>query len=207
VAAHREETETRAAPCRRCDCPRFAGRASVCARCHHTFADHEATQAEGPDAASPAQPSRALPVSAGRGPVGLSIAFTIGGALILVAGLALYLAAGRPAPPAGAEPVYLHAPDWVQRPSVLPVGTDAQVTQLRWTGWGGATATGQGTIPVNDCKPDCSSGTVRPAVVTVIASKLRTCASRKVYTRVEVHVHGPTSAAVPVGFEFRCSGG
>ncbi len=176
----------------------------MCAHCHHTFADHEAREPEGQEAASPAQPSRALPVSAGRGPVGLSIAFVIGGALILLAGLALYLVAGRPSAPAGAAPVYLYAKGWVQRPSALAVGADTQVTQLRWTGWGGPTATAQGTIPLNDCKPNCSSGTVRPTPVTLSASKLRTCASRRVYTHVEVHVHGPTSAAVPVGFDFHC---
>jgi hypothetical protein len=157
------------------------------------------------DPAPPEPPRGALTVSAGRGPVGLSIAFVVVGALILLGGLVLVLVGrGSTSTAAGPPPAYLYVNGWVQRPPALAVGTDARVTSLRWLRWGAATATAGGLLPVNDCQPTCATGTRRPTPATVTASRLRVCSSRRVYTHVAVRVQGQTSAAVPLGFDFSC---
>lgn len=154
---------------------------------------------------APEPPRGALTVSAGRGPVGISVAFVIAGALILLAGLALAFASGSGSTPGGPAPAYLYANGWVERPPALAVGANATVSGLRWAGWGAATATGHGTLPLDDCQPTCATGTVKPTPATVIVTRLRDCSSRRVYTHVAVRVEGRTSAALPLGFDFSCS--
>lgn len=43
----------------------------------------------------------------------------------------------------------------------------AYIQDIAWSGWGDATATGTGTLELDDCKPDCASGTYTGYPATV----------------------------------------
>jgi hypothetical protein len=44
------------------------------------------------------------------------------------------------------------------------------VGNLTWSGWGTATARGRGVLEINDCRPDCSRGTMISYPATIIAT-------------------------------------
>ncbi|HEY0933102.1 MAG TPA: hypothetical protein VGD91_05085 [Trebonia sp.] len=46
------------------------------------------------------------------------------------------------------------------RPGQITLSADGSryVNSLTWDSWGGAQATSEGTLYVNDCQPDCASG-------------------------------------------------
>ena len=48
------------------------------------------------------------------------------------------------------------------------------VRGITWSGWGSATATGTGTMGINNCDPNCANGTYTyyPATVTLSALTL-----------------------------------
>lgn len=56
-----------------------------------------------------------------------------------------------------------------REPSTIGFSGDSSniVTHLTWISWGPTTAVGRGTLGVNDCKPNCATGTVtqQPAIV------------------------------------------
>ncbi len=57
--------------------------------------------------------------------------------------------------------------------------------ELRWRGWGGATATAAGAAHRNDCTPNCAAGHFHARAVAVAASKPATCpGGRRQYTRL-----------------------
>jgi len=65
------------------------------------------------------------------------------------------------------------------------------LARMTWTAWGGATATGYGVTQLNDCSPDCASGTVEEFPALAAASRIRSCraSNQRVssyYTRVRI---------------------
>ena len=48
------------------------------------------------------------------------------------------------------------------------------VTGIVWSSWGSVTALGEGTANVDDCRPDCASGTVQhfPASIYVFGASM-----------------------------------
>lgn len=86
----------------------------------------------------------------------------------------------------------------VQAPRSLSVACaddNARLEKLTWKGWGGASATATGIASVNDCLPDCVTGTTRTYPVAVRASQLRHRESTQAYTSITVTYTG----AVPGG--------
>lgn len=59
--------------------------------------------------------------------------------------------------------------EMVTEPSTVTLSADGSsiVTGLTWSGWATATAVGTGTLNVNDCDPNCVSGTEHPYSATV----------------------------------------
>ena len=59
--------------------------------------------------------------------------------------------------------------EMVTEPSTLTLSADGSsiMTGISWSGWATATAVGTGTLNVNDCTPDCVSGTSHPYSATV----------------------------------------
>jgi len=57
--------------------------------------------------------------------------------------------------------------------TILVTGDGSEfVTDLVWTGWGLATATGSGTMKIDNCNPNCAQGTFTDYVATVVVSDL-----------------------------------
>ncbi len=58
------------------------------------------------------------------------------------------------------------------RPSVIQFsGDDGDVvTGIQWSSWGHLSATGRGTVGLNDCTPNCAEGTTRYAAATITLS-------------------------------------
>ena len=54
----------------------------------------------------------------------------------------------------------------------------AYLTNLRWSRWGGSVAVGTGVYTVKLCEPDCASGGVSTAAVTVHLYRRRSCPDR-----------------------------
>ncbi len=68
---------------------------------------------------------------------------------------------------------------------VLACGdANTELLNLRWTSFGGFTARATGTLAVNECDPNCADGTARRTRVRVIASRARTIAGERTYTRL-----------------------
>jgi hypothetical protein len=81
------------------------------------------------------------------------------------------------------------------------------LTEMRWTGWGTATATGTGSARASDCTPYCAAGHFHTYRVTATASRLRTCLDgRGQYTRLVLRYPGkrPQGASSPEIWKFPC---
>jgi hypothetical protein len=48
----------------------------------------------------------------------------------------------------------------------------AFVNGLTWTGWGLASATGRGTLKLDNCQPNCAQGSLTSYAATIVVSKL-----------------------------------
>ena len=76
--------------------------------------------------------------------------------------------------------------------------------ELRWRGWGGATATATGASHQNDCTPNCAAGHFHARAVAVTASKPATClGGRRQYTRLAWRFTSGTRAGGTT--DFPCS--
>ncbi len=67
------------------------------------------------------------------------------------------------------------------RPSKLIFASDAILLHLRWSSWGGATASAQGTAQVRDCHPDCATGPIVYYPGRVELSGLKSCDHARFY--------------------------
>ena len=69
-------------------------------------------------------------------------------------------------------------------------------TGVSWTSWTPKAAVGNGTGQLNDCKPNCASGKVKTAAISLRASKPQTCSNgRRVFTKLAY----TWTAGAPVG--------
>jgi hypothetical protein len=72
------------------------------------------------------------------------------------------------------------------RPASLQFASDATLSRLRWTAWGGALATGQGTATVRICTPSCGGGHNASYPATVSLQGIKVCSGRRFYERATV---------------------
>jgi hypothetical protein len=59
---------------------------------------------------------------------------------------------------------------------------------LRWSGWGTATATGHGIAEANNCQPDCAEGTFSAHPVTIVLSWPVRWHTDMVYSRASLSI-------------------
>jgi hypothetical protein len=80
-------------------------------------------------------------------------------------------------------------------------------TNVAWSAWTRKAAVGNGTGQINNCKPDCASGKVKTAPMSLRASKPQTCSNgRRIFTKLSYTWtsgapvgHVPDHGSVPVG--------
>ncbi len=72
------------------------------------------------------------------------------------------------------------------RPAVLNLTGDGtlDVSQVRWTSWGGPVAVGVGLAQFHGCTPSCAAARAHVAAVTTRLSQLRVCSGRRYYAHV-----------------------
>jgi hypothetical protein len=64
--------------------------------------------------------------------------------------------------------------------SIIVTGDGSEfVTNLLWTGWGQPTATGSGTMKIDNCNPNCAQGSFTDYMATVVVSGLTSYGSGK----------------------------
>jgi hypothetical protein len=97
-----------------------------------------------------------------------AVAFTGGGAGALGAAWVT----GTPASPPGPVSLVVGTFDGT-RPSAIQFSGDGGdvVTGIQWSSWGSRSATGRGTVGLDNCTPNCAEGTTRyvPATITLSA--------------------------------------
>jgi hypothetical protein len=95
--------------------------------------------------------------------------------LALIAGIVAVTAAGAAA--TGDRVVGNCFHSQLRPTSIVITCADANtdLTHLRWTTFGGATATGSGDYAYNDCTPDCAAGRVHAYAVSVVLSDPKRC--------------------------------
>jgi hypothetical protein len=59
---------------------------------------------------------------------------------------------------------------------------------LKWSGWGTATATGHGVAEANNCQPDCAQGKVSAHPVTIVLSSAVRWHADMVYSRASFSI-------------------
>ncbi len=78
-------------------------------------------------------------------------------------------------------------------PTQITVSADgsAYVKNLTWSGWGSATATGTGTLELDDCNPNCAQGTFTGYLATVtLSSPAGFGNGEQAYSVMVVSAHG-----------------
>lgn len=75
---------------------------------------------------------------------------------------------------------------WAQRPATIGITCDPhdQIVGAHWRNWGQAKAQATATLAVDNCNPSCAGGRVRRYAITLVASKIRRCGTRRVYASV-----------------------
>lgn len=67
-------------------------------------------------------------------------------------------------------------------PSRLMVNREQTLEGVRWSGWGGTSATGRGQVTTLVCDPTCAQGRLDRSAATIVLSKPRRCGRRRFYT-------------------------
>jgi hypothetical protein len=75
---------------------------------------------------------------------------------------------------------------WAQHPATIGVTCDPHdhIVGARWRNWGQAETQAAATLVVDNCNPSCATGRVRRYAITLLASKIRRCGTRRVYASV-----------------------
>jgi hypothetical protein len=71
-----------------------------------------------------------------------------------------------------------------------------EIVNLRWRGWGTATATATGSARANDCTPNCAAGQFHAYRMTATASRPTACGKARIYARLTIVYPG----ARPAGY-------
>ncbi|HTU87044.1 MAG TPA: hypothetical protein VMF57_15815 [Solirubrobacteraceae bacterium] len=93
---------------------------------------------------------------------------------------------------------------------VLACGDGATwLGKLKWTNWGGSSASGSGNYSVIDCTPDCAAGHVKSYPVKVTLSKPKTCSGQTnpAFKQARFTYPGTRPKGAPAKLTFRCPAG
>ena len=97
------------------------------------------------------------------------------------------------------------------RPRHVFFGAHGIVDHITWGDWHGRRAHGHGSIPYNDCVPNCAEGTITRYPVKTVYSRLRRCRGRRLYVRFTYIYRDQMPAGVPrrtpIGFGYLCRSG
>jgi hypothetical protein len=94
-----------------------------------------------------------------------------------------YTAGSRAALAAGAIGVVDLSNRAAVEPRAMDVNREQQLSGLRWSGWGGARATGRGDVSTLVCDPSCATGRRETSRAVIVLSLPRRCGERRYYTR------------------------
>jgi hypothetical protein len=89
-------------------------------------------------------------------------------------------------------------------PAQVLVSADGSgyVHDLTWSGWGGATARGAGTLEVDNCSPNCAQGTYTGYPATVTLSRLTPYGSgRRAYADMVISVPAAPAGVGPFSYK------
>jgi hypothetical protein len=78
----------------------------------------------------------------------------------------------------------------VYKPSTLGFGAHELITGITWSKWGKKLAIGHGTYQVNDCIPDCATGTITPTPSTIYLTGRIRCGGHFIFNRLKVFFNG-----------------
>lgn len=83
---------------------------------------------------------------------------------------------------------------WEQHPTTIAFACDGTATAigLQWRQWGSATATATGTYVYASCTPNCAEAPRHRAAVTITASHIGYCGTRRVYGTITARFEPPS---------------
>jgi hypothetical protein len=96
---------------------------------------------------------------------------------------------------------------WAQHPVSIGVTCDPhdQIVDARWRNWGRPEAQGSAILAVDNCNPSCGGGRVKRYAITLIASKIHRCGTRRAYASVIFYENiGGRRRAYPIVAEGFC---
>jgi len=76
-------------------------------------------------------------------------------------------------------------------PSKMDVNSDQRLSGLRWSGWGGARASGHGDVRTLICEPTCAQGVYEDSRAELVLSEPKRCGGRRFYSRASVTYEDP----------------
>jgi hypothetical protein len=76
-------------------------------------------------------------------------------------------------------------------PRSMDVNREQQLSRLRWSGWGGARATGRGDVSTLVCDPSCATGRRETSRAVIVLSSPRRCGASRFYTRSTMTYEDP----------------
>lgn len=120
--------------------------------------------------------------------------------LLAIAVLAAVLALGAIGASAASTVKITNCVKASSRPKTLTLTCgdgNTALSGLRWSSFGGVSASARGTFEMNTCTPNCAQGKVVRYPVTVNASDPRTCkASLRVYNKLTLRFTGRSPSSV-----------
>jgi hypothetical protein len=77
-----------------------------------------------------------------------------------------------------------------ERPGYVALNADGSrdVTQLRWTRWGGPLASGARVVRSHGCSPDCGRAAKHAAKGEIVLGGVRSCDGRSYYSHATVYL-------------------
>lgn len=94
-----------------------------------------------------------------------------------------------------------------EEPERLDFAKEASMEGLTWSGWGGPTATGKGTLRFLPCEPTCADSKVKQVPAKVVLSGPVECDGQRYYSASEVIPREELEAGAPASFlEAPCPG-
>lgn len=87
-----------------------------------------------------------------------------------------------------------------EEPERLDFAKEASMEGLEWSGWGRATATGEGTLRFLPCEPTCADSKVKEVPATIELSDPVDCEGQRYYSASEVIPRKELEAGQPASF-------
>jgi hypothetical protein len=76
-------------------------------------------------------------------------------------------------------------------PTEMDVNREQRLSQLRWSAWGSARASGRGEVRTLICEPTCAQGTFEESRGELVLSAPKQCGDRRFYTRASMTYEEP----------------